>query len=140
MGRIHSILSSSFFKNEKNRDFLIQFVEKKLNVSITAFRNYQPYFELATFNLKEEVIEAINHSKMYINFEHDASDKTLQKMIFLFLFYSVEKFPNMESWTAFYNEREEVKIEIIKKGIVTTWSYFQISIMSDLLEVENYEF
>ncbi len=132
MNRINSILETSLFSNNRYRKLLVKFLETRLNVSLEQSRTYSSYFDKANLMLKYNVVEAIRDSKIYIGFEHDAKDPILQTMIFLFLFYSVEKFPDVENWNTFYNQPEDVKLDTIREGIIETWKYFQESIIIDL--------
>jgi hypothetical protein len=134
MSRINSILSTSLFIDQNSRNSLKKFIETKLDVILTKDRTYHSYFNITNFTLKDEVYEAIRESKMFINFEHDASDRTLQKMIFLFLFYSVEQFPDQASWISFYNEEEDTRISTIREGIISNWICFQEAMLNHELD------
>lgn len=140
MSKVHLILESSLFSNSNFRTQLKQFVESQLtvefekkidlvniDVSLVFDKDYQ---------LKEEVAIAIRNAKVYINFEHFAADKVLQNLIFLFLIYSHEKFPNQESWSLFIIDKKEVQYQLIESGISELWLKFQNSLMNTNLKTE----
>jgi hypothetical protein len=132
MNRINSILTTSLFLDNRYRRLLVEFLQTRLNVSLATSRTYSSYFDTAKLTLKDDVVKAIRDSRLYIGFEHQANDQTLQTMIFLFLFYSVEKFPDIETWNTFYNQPEDVKYNAVREGIIETWQYFQESMIIDL--------
>jgi hypothetical protein len=133
MTRINSILESSLFTSNKCRKQLKEFIEIKLRISnnhdLLLTNLPLNYVFNTSGNFDEEICIHIRDAKMYIGFDHDAEDKVLQKLIFLFLIYSLQHYPDIDSWTDFINSDKHTKTQIIKNGIDEVWSNFQSSII-----------
>lgn len=138
MNRIDSILETPLMSNERYRKGLIEFIEKKISSNLNhqyqltniPFHFFQNSTELRTI-LKEAFEDSIN----YINFTHTSKDYILQKLIFIFLIYSVSKYPDEESWSKFMNvsSNEQKAIEI-SEGISHYWSKIQNHIITNWIE------
>ena len=129
MLRINSILSCNLFTNYKWRGVLKGFIDLRLNIydNPEVFLNNLPISYIFDQNghFKHEICMHLRDAKMFIGFEHDANDKEIQKLIFLFLIYSLNEYPDNESWTDFITMNEETKSQEIIDGINLVWSGFQ---------------
>jgi len=142
MTRINSILESSFLKSNTFRKNFKVFIEIKLRISnnhdVSLTNLPLNYVFNTSGNFDEEIYTHIRDAKIYINFDHDAEDKVLQKLFFLFLIYSLQHYPDIDSWTEFINKDKNTKTKIIKKGIDQVWSNFQSSLIKKEL-VQEFE-
>jgi hypothetical protein len=142
MTRINSILESSLLKSNTFRKHFKVFIEIKLRISnnhdVSLTNLPLNYVFNTSGNFDEEIYTHIRDAKIYINFDHDAEDKVLQKLFFLFLIYSLQHYPDIDSWTEFINKDKNTKIKIIKKGIDQVWSNFQSSLIKKEL-VQEFE-
>jgi hypothetical protein len=142
MTRINSILESSLLKSNTFRKHFKVFIEIKLRISnnhdVSLTNLPLNYVFNTSGNFDEEIYTHIRDAKIYINFDHDAEDKVLQKLFFLFLIYSLQHYPDIDSWTEFINKDKNTKTKIIKKGIDQVWSNFQSSLIKKEL-VQEFE-
>jgi hypothetical protein len=138
MTRINSILESSLLKSNTFRKHFKVFIEIKLRISnnhdVSLTNLPLNYVFNTSGNFDEEICTHIRDAKIYINFDHDAEDKVLQKLIFLFFIYSLQHYPDIDSWTDFINKDKNTKTKIINKGIDQVWSDFQSSIIKKELD------
>lgn len=137
MRRINSILLTSLFTDYSFRQRLVKLLETSCGFSFKEDRTYHSYFDDENFTLSKPVLGALSDSPDYIGFDIDERDKIQQTMIFVFLFYSLAEFPNIESWKVFLNETEDIKIERVKKGITKTWIEFQETMIIERLETDK---
>jgi len=145
MTKIDLILKTPLFANNNFRDSLQVFIESQLtdvyNKKID-LKNIDAFLIFNTsYNLQDEISIAVRNAKVYIDFSHNAGDKILQNLIFLFLLYSLEKYPDNESWIDFLRENDDVKSKIIQNGITDVWLKLQSNlILNDLHnEIKNFE-
>lgn len=140
MTRIDSILESSLLKSNTFRKHFKVFIEIKLRISnnqdVLLTNLPLNYVFNTSGNFNEEICTHIRDAKMYIGLEHDAEDKVLQKLIFLFLIYSLQHYPDADSWTNFINSDKHTKTETIKNGIDKVWCDFQSSMIKKELDQE----
>ena len=108
MARVDLILETRLFTNNNFRTILIEFVNTGLQIDLNFEEglNNIPYSVI--FNneniLKEEISSRIRMAKIYIDFDHNSNDKILQNLIFLFLVFSINEYPNNTEWEIFLNE------------------------------------
>jgi hypothetical protein len=140
MTRIDSILESYFFKSNRFRKIFKAFIETKLRISdnhdVSLTNLPLNYVFNTSGNFNEEICTHIRDAKMFIDFEHDAGDKVLQKLFFLFLIYSLQHYPDIDSWTEFINKDQNTKRQTIKNGIDKVWGDFQSSLIKKELDQE----
>jgi hypothetical protein len=138
MKRIDSILESSFFTSNKFRNHFKDFIETRINVSnnlnLTLTNLPLNYVFNKNGNFDEEICTHVRDAKFYIGFDHDAEDKVLQKLFFIFLIYSLNKYPDIDSWTDFINSDEQTKTKTIRNGIDEVWKDFHIRIIKNELD------
>lgn len=141
MSRINSILETNFITHPRFRNILKSFIEVRLKIRNhpEVFINNLPlnYVFDTSGNFKNEICMHIKEAKLYIDFEHDANDKILQRLIFLFLIYSLNRYPDIDSWTDFINENEQAKTNEITYGINIVWVDFQRQLINTELTGEN---
>jgi hypothetical protein len=106
------------------RDVFIRFLETKFNIdnevnSLDKLPLNRIFNSIGNF--KTEICEFIFESKALLSFEHNVNDKKLQKLIFLFLKYTQQKFPDRNSWEIFLAQSMESQEEEISQGIQTMW-------------------
>lgn len=147
MTRIDSILESSLLKSNTFRKHFQGFIEIQLRISnnndVMLTNLPLNYVFDTSGKFDEEICIHVRNAKFYIGFEHDAEDKVLQKLIFLFLIYSLQHYPDADSWTNFINSDKHTKTQTIKNGIDKVWCDFQSSIIKKELDQEfegNYPF
>jgi hypothetical protein len=136
MPRINSIIATSLFTKNNFRRKLVKYLETSCSVSFNEERTHHHYFAGENFTLSSSVLVALSDSNKYIGLDIDETDKNMQTMIFVFLIYSLNEFPDDESWTHFLNQTEDYKIDKVKGGIVNTWKNFQGTMMTDRLNDE----
>ena len=86
------------------------------------------------FKLEEVTYNTLERANSLSLFEHDTNDKKIQKLFFIILIYSIEKYPDQDSWELFLNNKtaEEKTIEI-SNGAKATWIRFQNELMTNWL-------
>ena len=138
MARLDSILETELFTNNNFRKLLIKFVETKLDndLNFQEGLNNIPYSVI--FNnenvLKEEISLWITNAKPNISFDHNSNDKILQNLIFLFLVFSINEYPNdTTEWESFLNEPYDFKRAAILRGINNIWLSYQKQLIEDNL-------
>ena len=137
MARVDSILETRLFTNNNFRNGLIAFVETGLKNDLNFQKglNNIPYSVI--FNrgniLKEEISLRIRNAKILIDFDHNSNDKILQNLIFLFLVFSINEYPNNTEWESFLNEPYDFKRAAILKGINNIWLSYQEQLIKDNL-------
>lgn len=137
MARLDSILETRLFTNNNFRKLLIQFVETKVenDLDYQVNLNNIPYFVI--FNnenvLKEEISLWITNAKPFLDFDHNSNDKILQNLIFLFLVFSINEYPNDTEWESFLNEPYDFKRAAIWRGINNIWLSYQEQLIGDNL-------
>ena len=137
MARLDSILETRLFTNKKLRKGFIAFLESKLqnDLNFQEGLNNIPYSVI--FNneniLKEEISLWIKNAKILIDFDHNSNDKILQKLIFLFLVFSINEYPNDTEWESFLNEPYDFKRAAILRGINNIWLSYQEQLIEDNL-------
>jgi hypothetical protein len=140
MTRIDSILESYLFKSYGFRKFFKAFIETKLRISdnhdVSLTNLPLNYVFNTSGNFNEEICTHIRDAIKFIDPEHDAGDKVLQKLFFLFLIYSLQHYPDIDSWTEFINKDQNTKRQTIKNGIDKVWGDFQSSLIKKELDQE----
>jgi hypothetical protein len=124
MSKINWILNSQITSQPRMRDVFIRFLETKFNIdnevnSLDKLPLNRIFNSIGNF--KTEICEFIFESKALLSFEHNVNDKKLQKLIFLFLKYTQQKFPDRNSWEIFLAQSMESREEEISQGIQTMW-------------------
>jgi hypothetical protein len=124
MSKINWILNSQITSQPRMRDVFIRFLETKFNIdnevnSLDKLPLNRIFNSIGNF--KTEICEFIFESKALLSFEHNVNDKKLQKLIFLFLKYTQQKFPDRNSWEIFLAQSMESQEEEISQGIQTMW-------------------
>jgi hypothetical protein len=140
MTRIDSILESYLFKLNTFRKIFKAFIETKLRISdnhdVSLTNLPLNYVFNTSGNFNEEICTHIRDAIKFIDPEHDAGDKVLQKLFFLFLIYSLQHYPDIDSWTEFINKDQNTKRQTIKNGIDKVWGDFQSSLIKKELDQE----
>lgn len=134
MSKIDWILNSTITSQPRMRDVFFRFLEMKFNIEnhvnslneLPLNRIFDP-----VGNFRTEICQYILESKAYLSFEHNANDKTLQKLIFLFLKYAQQKFPERNSWENFLAQSIETQKDEISQGIETMWLEMQRQIIQN---------
>jgi hypothetical protein len=141
MSKIEWILNSPITSQSRMRDVFFRFLETKFNIDnhvnslseLPLNRIFDPFG-----NFRTEICQYVLESKAYLSFEHNADDKSLQKLIFLFLRFTQQKFPDRNSWETFLAQPMESQEDEITQGIETMWlemqrQIIQNDIMNDVL-------
>jgi hypothetical protein len=99
------------------------------NIDLT---NLPLYLSGENFELEELIPDALELANSLSLFEHNTNDKKIQKLFFIILIYSIEKYPDQHSWELFLNNKtaEEKTIEI-SSGAKETWIKFQNELMNN---------
>ena len=141
MPRINSILETNFFTDPRWRNILKRYIEIRFGIRNhhEVFINNLPinYVFDTNGNFKNEICIVIEEAVQFINFDHDINDRILQRLIFLFLIYSLKRYPDIDSWTDFINQNDQTKINEITNGINLVWGEFQRELINDQLIGEN---
>ena len=128
MSRINWILNSSLISKPELRDKFLIFLEEKfiINNQKKSLNDLPLRRILDRFgNFKIEICNYILEAKVYLFFEHNAHDKTLQKLIFLFLRYTQHKYPDRKSWDDFLTKAQESQYLEITQGLKMVWINLQ---------------
>jgi hypothetical protein len=140
MTRIDSILEGYLFKSYGFRKLFKAFIEMSLRISdnhdVSLTNLPLNYVFNTSGNFNEEICTHIRDAIKFIDPEHDAGDKVLQKLFFLFLIYSLQHYPDIDSWTEFINKDQNTKRQTIKNGIDKVWGDFQSSLIKKELDQE----
>jgi hypothetical protein len=134
MSKINWILNSTLISKPELRDKFLIFLKKKFIINNQ--KNSLNDLPLRRFfdrvgDFKIEICNYILEAKVYLFFEHNANDETLQKLIFLFLRYTQHKYPDLNSWEAFsYKTRESQREEIVSE-IQMMWLDMQSGNITD---------
>jgi hypothetical protein len=140
MTRVDSILESPFLKSNRMRKFFKVFIEDRLRISDNhdvLLTNLPLNYVINTSgNFNEEICTHIRDAKIFIDFDHNAGDKVFQKLFFLFLIYSLQHYPDIDSWTEFINKDQNTKRQTIKNGIDKVWGDFQSRLIENELDQE----
>ena len=137
MARVDLILETRLFTNNNFRTILIEFVNTGLQIDLNFEEglNNIPYSVI--FNneniLKEEISLRIRNAKILIDFDHNSNDKILQNLIFLFLVFSINEYPNNTEWEIFLNEPYDFKRAAILQGVNKIWLSYQEQLIEDNL-------
>ena len=128
MSRINWILNSSLISRPELRDKFLIFLEKKFIINNK--KNSLIDLPLRRIfdrfgNFKIEICNYILETKVYLFFDHNANDKTLQKLIFLFLIYTQNKYPDRKSWDDFLTMSQESQQWEITQGLQIMWINLQ---------------
>ena len=121
-----------------------KFIESKLNIydntEISLINLPIDYVFDPSGNFKDKICmhirDAVNLMGMSVEFEPHINDKILQKLIFLFLINSLNKYPENESWAEFIKMDEQTRAKEIIDGISLVWSDYQSQIISNQLSNE----
>jgi hypothetical protein len=141
MSKINWILTSPLTSQPRMRDVFFRFLETKFNIDNHANSlNELPLNRIfdPVGNFRTEICQYVLESKAYLSFEHNADDQSLQKLIFLFLRFTQQKFPDRNSWEIFLAQPMESQEDEITQGIETMWlemkrQIIQNEMMNDIL-------
>lgn len=128
MTRFESLLKTPLFENPTMRSKLKKMLEKglcHLTKEEIDLRNEDVLAILSEDILRNEICRIIRNSKFYINFEHDASDKILQKYIFVAVLFSYSEFSDDQSWTKFVESEINSKKNQTWDGILKHFAALQ---------------
>jgi hypothetical protein len=130
MNRLDFILNSLLFSNKGVRKmFKALFELEKIDLTNVPLHVFYDDFKLE--EVTSNTLELANSLSL---FEHNTNDKKIQKLFFIILIYSIEKYPDQHSWELFLNNKtaEEKTIEI-SSGAKETWIKFQNELMNNWL-------
>ena len=136
MSRINWILNSTLISKPELRDDFLRFLEKKFNENnqVNSFNDItvSQIFD-GDGNFRIEICNYILEAKIYLFFEHNAKDESLQKLIFLFLRYTQHQYPDRESWDDFLSKTQESQHSEITKGIQIIWIDMQRDMITNAI-------
>ena len=134
MSKINWILTSPLTSHPSMRDVFLRFLETKFEID----NHVNSLSELplnrifdSVGNFRPEIYQYLIESKAYLSFEHNGNDKSLQKLIFLFLRFTQQKYPDRNSWETFLAQSMESQEEEISQGIETMWLEMQRQIIQN---------
>ena len=130
MNRLDFILNSLLFSNKGVRKmFKALFELEKIDLTNVPLHVFNDDFKLE--EVTSNTLELANSLSL---FEHNTNDKKIQKLFFIILIYSIEKYPDQHSWELFLNNKtaEEKTIEI-SSGAKETWIRFQNELINNWL-------
>jgi|LakMenEpi03Aug12_release.lakeMendotaPanAssembly.Ray.scaffolds.fasta_scaffold346228_2 hypothetical protein len=128
MTRFESLLKTPLFENPTMRSKLKKMLEKGLcylTKEEIDLRNEDVLAILSEDILRNEICRIIRDSKFYINFEHESSDKILQKYVFMSLLFSYREFSDEKAWEKFLQLDHDLKKAQLLDGILTLWATIQ---------------
>ena len=141
MTRINSIFQSNLFSNGGFRGIYTEFFEICFSEKIGSDISFVdiPY---SVFQSNFEIEKVLSNAFTYFNnqqiFDHSPTDYELRKLFFIFLIYSMEKYPDRESWTNFLTETtEDSKIQVITEGVTLIWARVQSYTISDWFQNQS---
>lgn len=134
MSKINWILTSQLTSHPRMRDVFLRFLETRFEID----NHVNSLSELplnrifdSVGNFRPEIYQYLIKSKAYLSFEHNGNDKSLQKLIFLFLRFTQQKYPDRNSWETFLAQSMESQEEEISQGIETMWLEMQRQIIQN---------
>ena len=136
MTRIYWILNSALVSQPRMRDGIIRLLETKLGIteqlnSLVDLPLDQIFDHIGDFKI--EICNYILEAKIYLFFEHNAKDESLQKLIFLFLRYTQHQYPDRQSWDDFLSKTQESQHSEITKGIQIIWIDMQRDMITNAI-------
>jgi hypothetical protein len=122
MSRIESLLGSPLFTQARMRRVLWSFIETKFpDISTSPLTII---FD-SEGNFNSNIYQCIIESRAFVGFEHNVVDKIFQRHVFIFLLWSNNQFPEMQSWESFLQCPQEEQQNQIITGIQFTWDELQ---------------
>jgi hypothetical protein len=141
MTRINSILQSNLFSHGRFRGVYVEIFERCFSEKIGSDISFVdiPYSVFqSNFEIEKVLSNAFTYFKNQLIFDHSPTDYELKKLFFIFLIYSVEKYPDRESWTNFLTETsEDSKIQVITEGVTLIWARVQNYTISDWFQNQS---
>jgi len=141
MTRINSILQSNLFSNSRFRAIYIEIFERCFSEKIGSDISFVdiPYSDFqSNFEIEKVISNAFTYFNNQLIFDHSPTDYELRKLFFIFLSYSMEKYPDRESWTNFLTETsEDTKIQVITEGVTLIWTRVQNYTISEWFQNQS---